>query len=121
MAKVLIVEDDQALREVFSLIVKSGGYKVGTAQDGQDALKKLVKFSPDLILLDMLMPVKSGLEFLREANIAKTYPKTTVIILSNLSESATIQQALTLGATKHLIKSNVLPEDLLRELAVHLK
>lgn len=121
MAKVLIVEDDQTLRDVFSLIVKSGGYKVGTAQDGQDALKKLAEFSPDLILLDMLMPVKSGLEFLQEADITNTHPKTTVIILSNLSESQTIQQALKLGAKKHLIKSNIQPTDLLKELAAHVK
>lgn len=121
MAKVLIVEDDQALRDVFSLIVQSGGYTVDAAHDGQDALNKLSKFAPDLILLDMLMPVKSGLEFLRESNIKKTHPDIKIIILSNLSDSQTIQEALKLGAKKHLIKSDIMPNDLLREIDHYLK
>ena len=121
MAKILIVEDDPSLRDVFSIIVGSGGHTVSTAQDGSDALKKLPDVSPDLILLDMLMPVKSGLEFLQEADIKKAYPDTIVIILSNLSDSQTIQQALKLGAVKHIIKSDIMPNDLLRELDDYLK
>ncbi|MDB5183977.1 MAG: DNA-binding response regulator VicR [Candidatus Saccharibacteria bacterium] len=121
MAKILIVEDDKALRDVFELIVKSGGHNVRVAQDGADALKRLPKFIPDIILLDMLMPVKSGLEFLQEANLKKAYPAIVVIILSNLSDSQTIQEALKLGAVKHLIKSDIMPDDLLRELKIHSK
>ena len=116
MTKVLIVEDDTALREVFSLIVGSGGYTVDTAQDGSEALDRLQTFEPDIILLDMLMPVKSGMEFLQEANIKKAYPNCTVIILSNLSESQTIEHALKLGAVKHIIKSDIDPQDLLKEI-----
>ena len=116
MSKVLIVEDDQALRDVFSLIVRSDGYEVEVAEDGAEGLQKLNSFSPDIVLLDMLMPVKSGLEFMQEANMSKTHPDTTVVILSNLSESGTIDQALKLGAVKHMIKSDVSPDMLLAEL-----
>lgn len=116
MTKVLIVEDDTALREVFELIVMGGGYDVVIAQDGSEGLKKLHEFKPDIVLLDMLMPVKSGLEFLQEANISKRYPDCTVIILSNLSESQTIEHALRLGAVKHIIKSDIDPKDLLKEI-----
>ncbi len=113
MTKVLIVEDDEALRNVFSLIIKSAGHKVTAARDGEDGLKQLKSFSPDIVLLDMLMPVKTGLEFLQEADIKKNYPDTTVILLSNLSESHTIEEGLNLGAAKHVIKSNILPNDLI--------
>lgn len=120
MAKVLIVEDDQALREVFSLIVSSGGHEVVAAQDGSDGLRKLKKFHPDIVLLDMLMPIKSGIDFLQESNIKKTHPDCVVIILSNLSESQTIDHALRLGAVKHIIKSDIDPKDLLKEINEYL-
>lgn len=116
MARVLIVEDDNALREVFSMIVSSGGHTVVTAQDGSDALDRLEDFNPEIILLDMLMPVKTGIEFLQESNIRKTHPDCVVIILSNLSESQTITHALKLGAVKHIIKSDIDPKDLLKEI-----
>jgi len=113
MAKVLIIEDEEALRTVYCMILEAAGYTVSQASDGQEGLKQLLSFLPDLILLDTLMPVKNGLEFLHEANMKRDYPKTTVIILSNLSDSPTIKEALKLGAAKHLIKANTLPRDLL--------
>lgn len=113
MAKVLIIEDEEALRTVYSMILKTAGYKVSQASDGQEGLEQLALFLPDIILLDMIMPVKNGLEFLQEAEIKRDYPTTTVIVLSNLSDSPTIQEALRLGAAKHLIKANTLPNDLL--------
>lgn len=119
MAKVLIIEDEEALRTVYCMILKTAGYKVSQASDGQEGLEQLASFLPDLILLDMLMPVKSGLEFLQEAYITRDYPKTTVIILSNLSDSPTIQEALKLGAARHLIKANTLPNDLLAVVKEH--
>lgn len=113
MAKVLIIEDEEALRTVYCMILETAGYHVSQASDGQEGLEQLASFLPDVILLDMLMPVKNGLEFLQEAEIKQNYPATTVIVLSNLSDSPTIQEALKLGATKHLIKANTLPNDLL--------
>lgn len=113
MPKVLIVEDDEALRTVFCMIVERAGYNVQLAKDGSEGLKQLSSFSPDIVLLDMLMPVKSGLELLQEAQVTKNYPETTVIVLSNLSDSKTIDKALELGAVKHLIKSNIAPQDLI--------
>lgn len=112
-AKVLIVEDDSALRTVYEMIVKSGGYQVATAEDGAEGLERLAEFQPDVVLLDMLMPVKSGLELLQEANLPENYPNTKVIIFSNLSDSDTIDEALRLGAVRHMIKSNTLPPEIL--------
>lgn len=119
MTKVLIIEDEEALRTVYCMILETAGYKVSQARDGQEGLDQLTSFLPDIILLDMLMPVKNGLEFLQEAYIKRDYPKTTVIILSNLSDSPTIQEALRLGAARHLIKANTLPNDLLDVVKKH--
>lgn len=112
MSKILIIEDDLMLRNVYELIITREGYEVDVASDGNEGLKKLGSFQPDLILLDMLMPVKSGLQFLKDAKIKLHYPKTTVLVLSNLSSSDTVDEALSLGAKEHLIKSNLLPKDL---------
>lgn len=120
MAKILIVEDDSALREVFSMIVASGGHVVDVAQDGSEALERLQTVKPDMILLDMLMPIKSGIEFLQEADVKRTFPDCIVIVLSNLSESQTIDHALKLGAVKHIIKSDIEPQDLLKEIDIYL-
>lgn len=119
MTKVLIVEDDETLRTVFQLIVKNAGYTVQVAKDGEEGIEQLSRFSPDIVLLDMLMPVKSGLELLHEAQVTKNYPGTTVIILSNLSDSESIQKALDLGAVKHLVKADIVPQDLLDTIKIY--
>lgn len=113
MNKVLIVEDEVTLRDVYELILMREGYDVEVARDGSEGLRKLGSFQPNLILLDMIMPVKSGLQFLKEAKMKLHYPDTTVIVLSNLSASDTVEQALKLGAKEHLIKANILPKDLI--------
>src|SRR5579884_1368735 len=120
MSKVLIVEDEDMLRNVYELILTREGYDVEVATDGMEGLKKLGSFQPNLILLDMLMPVKNGLQFLKEAKMKLHYPKTSVIVLSNLSSSETVDEALRLGAKEHLVKSNILPKDLVEAVKKHL-
>jgi DNA-binding response OmpR family regulator len=120
LKKVLIVEDDAMLRNVYEIIVAREGYVVEVARDGSEGLRKLGSFQPDLVLLDMLMPIKSGLQFLKEAKMKLHYPKTSVLILSNLSASDTVNEALRLGAKEHFIKSNLLPKDLVEAVKKYL-
>jgi CheY-like chemotaxis protein len=112
MSKVLIVEDEPLLRDVYEIIIKREGYNVAVACNGQEGLILLESFIPDVVLLDMLMPIKNGLELLQEANFKKKYPKTSVVILSNLSDSNIINSALKLGAVEHLVKSNIQPDQI---------
>ena len=111
MSKVLIIEDNETLNEAYKLILEKDGHKVSTAYNGEEGLEKLKSTSPDLILLDMLMPKMDGLEFLRRFKVDK-YPKTTIIILSNLNEDEQVEEARKLGAHRYILKANTSPREL---------
>lgn len=111
MAKVLIVEDNETLNEAYKLILQKDGHEVSTAFNGEEGLAELGKSVPDLILLDMLMPKMDGLEFLRHFK-ADDFPKTTIIILSNLNEDDQVEEARKLGAQRYILKANTSPREL---------
>jgi OmpR family response regulator RpaB len=104
--KILIVEDDPALRDVLSTKVKSLNYTIIIAKDGEQAISKFKVEHPDLVLLDIVLPLKSGFEVLEEIKI-KLRSKVPVIILSNLSEPQDVETAKNLGAVDYIIKSNL--------------
>jgi DNA-binding response OmpR family regulator len=103
--KILIAEDDLALLDVLSSKVKSLNYAVIEARDGAQALRKFKNELPDLVLLDIIMPVKSGFEVLEEIKM-KRKSKIPVIVLSNLEEEEDIETGMNLGATDFITKSN---------------
>ncbi len=111
MAKVLIVEDNDTLNEAYKLILEKDGHEVATAFNGEEGLEKLKEVSPDLILLDILMPKMDGLEFLRHFKSDK-YPKATIIILSNLNEDEQVEEARKLGAHRYILKASTSPREL---------
>lgn len=114
MKQLLIVEDDPALSNVYITIFKIKGFAVTDAANGKIALEKLKKLQPDVIILDVLMPVMGGIEFLETANIKQTHPKTKVLVLSNLSDQDTLNKIEELGADKHILKSSVAPNELVK-------
>jgi CheY-like chemotaxis protein len=111
MTKVLIIEDNETLNEAYKLILEKDGHEVTTAFNGEEGLERLQSLTPDLILLDMLMPKMDGLEFLRHFNPAK-FPKTQIIILSNLNEDEQVEEARKLGAHRYILKANTSPREL---------
>jgi CheY-like chemotaxis protein len=121
--KILVVEDDTFLREVYEETLRRGGYDVTSAIDGEDALTKILQPGWSLILLDIILPKMDGIGVLRKAKQDPTYaqnhPNTPVVFLTNLDNDAEIKQALELG-NGYLIKSQLTPEDLLREVKVYL-
>ncbi|HUD07309.1 MAG TPA: response regulator [Candidatus Saccharimonadales bacterium] len=112
MAKILIVEDDEDLNKAYSLILKREKHSVNSVFDGQQALDKLKRFQPDLILLDLLMPIKSGLDFLREYTKRRKEENAKVVIFTNLENSPEIIEAFDLGAYKCIVKSWTAPQGL---------
>ncbi len=112
MKRLLIVEDDLALLNVYTTIFKIKGFKVTEATNGRNALEKLEKLKPDVIVLDILMPVMGGIEFLETADIKKTHPNTKILVLSNLSDQSTLRKLKELGADNHVLKSSVAPNEL---------
>lgn len=108
---VLIVEDEKVLRDVYELIITSLGYTVYTASNGIEGLKQLKKHKPDVMLLDIFMPVMDGLEVLR--NLNKTdFPTVKIVVCSNMSDNKLIQEVLDNGADKFVLKSSLGPVEL---------
>lgn len=112
MTRILIIEDEKPLREAFTYLLKSEGYEVAWAENGKAGLQKLGSFDPRLILLDMLMPVMDGISFLKEAQLPKAYPKTKTIMLSNLSDAITFDDAHQYGVSASVLKADLSPAEL---------
>lgn len=122
--RILIVEDEKPLREAFAFLLKSEGFSIELAENGKVGLEKLRTFNPNLILLDMLMPVMNGEEFLRQAKLKVSHPEVSTLVLSNLSDAvSTLEDADQLGVTDSVIKADVSPAELAAKvkklLAVH--
>ncbi|MBL8122022.1 response regulator [Candidatus Saccharibacteria bacterium] len=109
--RVLLVEDDTALNDAFCILLQKNGYEVKTTFNGQEALEALGDFTPNIILLDLLMPVMDGKEFLRRYTNSDNIP---IIIFSNLDTKSEVQEAIDLGATRYMLKAWATPHELLR-------
>lgn len=107
--KVLIVDDDTLILKAYKAIIASEGYEVKTAEDGKEALAIVTAFKPDLILLDMLMPVMNGITFLQKFN-PKQHVNTKVVVLSNSVSTEKLQNAQALGALEYMVKADTKPE-----------
>lgn len=112
MRKILIVEDEPVLRDVYQTIISSQPYICHVAANGEEALEKCKDQTYDLILLDIMMPVMDGIEFLEHYTQLEG-PKSKVIILSNLSAGKEIDRAYELGVVKNLVKSDISPKQLI--------
>lgn len=112
MAQVLIVEDERTLNDAYRMILEKEGHTVEATFNGEEALESIKKQTPDIILLDLLMPKMTGLEFLRAAKMKQNYPDTVVVILSNLDMDKEIQEAFKLGAYKYILKAMTSPSQL---------
>lgn len=115
--RILIIEDDQFLREFYQELLQSEGYNVDVAEDGEVGMQKLRAGGFDLVLLDIMLPKKDGVTILREN---KTQPPQTpngsIVVLTNLGQDSIIKQCFELGASGYLIKSALNPDQVLSEI-----
>ena len=117
MAKILLVEDDQSLREIYGIRLTAEGYEIVPAGDGEEALAVAVRERPDLIISDVMMPKISGFDVL---DILRSTPETKdikVIMMTALSSDDQRERGESLGADRFLVKSQVGIEDVVN--AVH--
>src|SRR3954468_22638915 len=113
-AKILIVEDDIDLNNAYQMILKSVGYEIYTAFNGEEALQSIKEHGdPDVLLLDLRMPVMDGIEFLKQYDAPK-HTKTTVIVFSNYDAQKEVDEAYDLGADRYVLKARAAPKELLR-------
>ena len=113
MSKIMVVEDDASLREIYSIRITAEGYDVVSAGDGEEALAVAVREKPDLILSDVMMPKISGFDML---DILRSTPETAnikVIMMTALSADDQRQRGERLGANRYLVKSQVGIEDVI--------
>ena len=106
MKKVLIIEDDQRINKVYTTKLLVERVKAITALDGEEGLRKIYSEKPDLILLDLMLPKKSGFEILKEIKADPKVKDIPVLILSNLAQEKEIEEGLALGALDYLVKTN---------------
>jgi twitching motility two-component system response regulator PilH len=103
---ILLVEDDAFMRELFVRELRAAGFTVDEALDAEVGLEILRERLPDIILLDLLLPGKSGFEFLDEIKQNKSYRHIPVVVVSNLGSKGDIDHAIDLGAADFLVKAN---------------
>ena len=114
MTKIMLVEDDKSLREIYGVRLLAENYEIISAGDGEEALAMAVKEKPDLILSDVMMPKISGFDML---DISRSTPETKdikVIMMTALSSEDQRARGETLGANRYLVKSQVGIEDVVR-------
>lgn len=111
--KILVIEDDQYLRDVYQEVLTEAGYDITASVDGEEGLVKIKEGGYSLILLDMMMPKLDGLGVLEA--LKQNSPKAAngpIILLTNLAHDPVITKALSLGAKDYLIKSDLNPDQL---------
>src|SRR3989344_2365113 len=114
--KVLIVDDDRFLLNMYSIKFKKSGFEVDTASGGEEVLHKLREgATPDVLLLDVVMPSMDGLELLENIRKEKLVPNATVIILSNQNQPTDIERAKNLGIASYIVKASSIPSEVVAE------
>jgi DNA-binding response OmpR family regulator len=117
-AKILIIEDNKMLLDIYITVFEKEGYTVITAQTGEDGYAFVGLKKPNLVLLDILLPGKmNGLDVLRKLKADEETKNIPVLIMSNLSDDKTISEGLSLGASGYFTKSQAYPDDVLRNVA----
>ncbi len=105
-ATILITEDEEFLASILNSKLIKAGYKTVKAKDGDEAIRFAIETKPDLILLDLMIPVMDGFEVLRKLKDDPILKNIKVIVMSNLGQDEDIQKAKNLGAADYLVKSN---------------
>jgi DNA-binding response OmpR family regulator len=118
MKKILLIEDDQVVANVYRNKLAVDGYKVEVAPDGETGLKVMRTFKPDLIILDLMLPTISGVEVIREIRAEDEFAKVPIIVFSNTYLTNLIQEAWRAGANKCLSKANCTPKDFMEVVRV---
>lgn len=115
--KILIVEDDDLLRSLYAEMFKKEGFDVYEAEDGLKGERLIMEGGYDVILLDILLPEKDGLEILR--SLKSQIPKEKngpIVLISNLGQEEIVKKGIRLGAKGYLIKSQFRPEEVITEI-----
>lgn len=118
MDKILIVEDDEALATLYKTELELKNYEVFVVYNGSLALSEVRKVNPDLILLDIMLPGKNGLEILQDIRADEKLKDVKVIMLTNFGSEENVSTALELGAVDYIMKYKIVPSELTDRVSV---
>lgn len=113
--KILIIEDDLFIRELYERQLSQAEFEIRTAADAEEGMLKLKEEVPDLILLDIMLPKTNGLDFLKTIKKDEEFRDISVVLLTNLGQDAIIKEGFELGAEGYLIKSAYTPNQVVEE------
>ncbi len=114
--KVLIVEDDLFILNMYVTKLKSEGFVVDSAEDGMSAIQMAKQNPPDIILLDIIMPVVDGFETLSQIKKDDKLKNVPIILLTNLSQKPNIEKGLRMGAADYIIKAHFTPSEVVEKI-----
>ena len=120
MKKILVVEDDKFLMSTYRLKLQAADFETKFASNGEEALEILNNFKPDLILLDLIMPIKDGFSTLEEIKANPVLSKIPVVVASNLGQPEDISKSKKLGALDYIVKRDVTLSDLINKIKKYL-
>lgn len=118
---VLLVEDNDFIRNMYQLKLAKADLTVVEAVDGKMALDKIAEHKPDIILLDLMMPNVGGIEVLKELKKQGVIPALPIIVLTNVMDPQTIAEAKELGARDYIVKTDLTPSQVVEKLEPLLK
>ncbi len=111
--KIMLIEDDTFLSSMYAEKLSSENFLVVTAMDGQEALEKIKREIPDVVLLDIMIPKVNGFEVLKRIKTDAATAAIPVILLTNLSQENEVKQGLDLGASDYLVKAHFTPTEVI--------
>lgn len=112
--KILVVEDDAALNDAYKTILVGAGFETRTAFNGEEALALVKTYEPDIIFLDLRMPVLDGIGFLRAYKPKTDHPDVKIIVFSNYDMQQEVDEAYELGAERYVLKAWASPKELIK-------
>lgn len=113
MIKITVVEDDQPIAQMYKFKLESAGFKISLARDGQEGLEVIQKETPDLILLDLRMPVMTGDEMLEKLRQTDWGSSIRVIVLTNISRDEAPRNLGLLNVDRYIVKAHHTPQQVL--------
>ena len=119
--KIIVVEDEEYLRDLYIQILQEEGFSVDSAEDGEIGFDKLSKNTYDLVLLDVILPKMDGLQILEKLSKMGDRKFDNTVLLTNLGQDLVVAKALDYGVRGYMIKSDYTPEEMINEVKGYLE
>lgn len=116
MKKILLVEDDPLLIDIYTTKLKERGFDVVVVDSGEKVLEAIREKKPDIVMLDIVLPNQDGWSILSQIKKDKDLKSTKIVVLSNLGQKEEVEKGLKLGAAQYLIKAHYTPSQVVKEI-----